>query len=154
MNHKLSFYTQYHQFYLSDKESLKQTEDRNFWTEEATHSRLAIGNGILGIGLECYGPFEGELSLLDNKKDEINYKKYDHIVEGGLNVQSGILQLLDCPNLNVELEVTIRPGIYRVRIYSSNLASVVGDSGNDHYKIELWPDTNNERIVLKQYAGK
>jgi hypothetical protein len=151
MNYKLNFYTQYHQFYISDRESPKKTEENGFWTEDATRSRLAIGNGILGVGLECYGSFKGELILLDSKEDHIEYDHYDHIVEGGLNVKSGILQVLDCPNSNIELEVKIKADKYRARIYSLNLASVVADSGNDYYKIEIWPDLNMERTVLKQY---
>ncbi|MET7001560.1 hypothetical protein [Chitinophaga defluvii] len=151
MNHKLDFYTQYHQLYIGDKESPQGTDDGNFWTEDATDSRLAIGEGILGIGLECYGPFKGELVLLDKKRNGVEYSQYDHIVEGGLNVRSGILQVLDCPNLNVELELKLNPGIYRVRVYSLNLNSVEGDAGNDYYIIEVWPDTHTERTVLKQY---
>ncbi len=151
MNHKLNFYTQYHQFYISDKESQRKTEEDSFWTEGATYSRLAIGDGILGVGIGSYGPFKGELIFLNSKEDLIKYGYFDHIVEGGINVKSGILQVLDCPNLNIELEVKVNPGSYRVRIYSLNLASVVGDSGDDYYKIEIWPDINMERTVLKQY---
>ena len=152
MNYKLNFYTQYHQFYLSDKQSPQDTGDSGFWTEEATQFRLAIGDGVLGVGLECYGDFKGELAVLDKKTNHIEYGLYDHIVEGGLNIRSGILQVLDCPNSNVELEVKVDAGIYRVRIYSINLASVVEDSGDDYYKIEIWPDLNMERTALKQYS--
>ncbi len=153
INYKLDFYTQYHQFYIADKESEKDTADVGFWTDEASELRLAIGNGILGVGLECYGPFRGELTLLDKEEANVELAKYDHIVEGGLDVRSGIIQILDCPNINVELEVRMNPGIYRVRIYSMNLSSVVdGESGDDYYKIEMWPDSNIERVVLKQYS--
>jgi hypothetical protein len=81
----------------------------------------------------------------------VDYSQYDHIVEGGLNINSGILQVLDCPNSHVELEVKVTPGSYRVRIYSSNLASVEGDAGDDYYLIEIWPDIYQVRTVLKQY---
>lgn len=97
---------------------------------------------------------QGELILLDSKNGNIEYSQYDHIVESGLNLKSGILQVLDCPNSNVELEIKVNPGKYRVRIYSLNLNSVVGDSGDDYYKIEIWPDVNMERIVLKQYLTR
>lgn len=153
MKYELKFYTSYHQLYIRDKESSQDTGDVNFWTEDATHSRLAIGDGILGVGLQCYGPFKGELILLDSKNDNIEHNKYDHVVEGGVHVKSGILQVLDCPNSHVELEVKVNPGKYRARIYSLNLASVIGDSGNDYYRIELWPDIDMQRSVLKQYAG-
>ncbi|ATL45736.1 hypothetical protein COR50_00375 [Chitinophaga caeni] len=151
MKHKLNFGTSYHQFYIRDKNSSQDTGDSNFWTDDATRSRLAVGEGILGVGLECYGPFKGELVLLDKKRDDVEYSQYDHIVEGGLNIKSGILQVLDCPNSNVELEVKVSPGSYRVRIYSLNLDSVEGDTGDDYYIIEIWPGINTERKVLKQY---
>lgn len=154
MNYNLNFYTQYHQFYITDKDSPKETENSDFWTEEASHSRLAIGKDILGVGLECYGSFTGELVLLGVEKNNIDYDRYDHIVEGGLNIQSGILQVLDCPNSDVVLEIKVNPGVYRARIYSSNLDSVVGDSGSDYYRIELWPDADTRRKVLKQYRNK
>ncbi|NML21736.1 hypothetical protein HHL16_12670 [Pseudoflavitalea sp. G-6-1-2] len=151
MNYKLDFYTQYHQFYLRDKEGGFNTGDVDFWTEEAFQSRLAIGNGVLGIGIECYGPFVGELSILKEKSAELDLSLYDHVVEGGIQIRSGIIQVVDCPNSNIELEVKINPGFYRVRVYSMNLASVEGDSGNDSYKIEIWPETNMECVVIKNY---
>ena len=151
MIHKLNFSTSHHQFYIRDKSSSQDAGDSNFWTDDATHSRLAVGEGILGVGLECYGPFKGELVLLGKKRDDIEYSQYDHIVEGSLNIKSGILQVLDCPNSNVELNVKVSPGSYRVRVYSLNLDSVEGDAGNDYYIIEIWPGINTERKVLKQY---
>jgi hypothetical protein len=152
MNYKLNFYTSYHQFYICDKESAKKTDADDFWTEESTDTRLAIGDGILGIGLECYGPFKGEFVLLHSRNDSIEINQYDHIVEGGINLKSGILQVLDCPNSNIELELKLNPGKYRLRIYSLNLASVIDDSGDDYYKIEMWPDVEMGRNVLKQYS--
>jgi hypothetical protein len=153
MIYPLDFYTQYHQLFICDKNSSKETDEQTFWTEEASKSRLAVGDGILGASLECYGPFKGELVILDKKKDEIEYDEYDHVVEGGLEITSGVLQVLDCPNFSVELEIKLSNGIYRVRIYSSNLISVVGDSGDDYYRIEIWPDSDMQRKVLKQYKS-
>lgn len=151
MTYKLSFDTAYHQIFIRDKASPQDTGDVDFWTDAATHDRLAIGESILGVGLECYGPFKGELVLLDRKNEAIELDQYDHIVEGGLHITSGVLQVLDCPNSNVELEVAVNRGTFRVRIYSMNLASVEDDEGDDFYRIEMWPDTNMERSVLKQF---
>jgi hypothetical protein len=44
---------------------------------------------------------------------------------------------MDCLNRVVELEIKVKPGNYRVRVYSSNLASVVDEDGDDFYKIEI-----------------
>ena len=151
VKYKLDFYTQYKQFYLRDKLSSGDTESNDFWTTEAHNDRLAIEKGILGIGTECYGSVKGELDILDSMNNKIDSTQFDHIVEGGIEIKSGLLQVLDCPNLNVELEVKLKPGTYRIRVYSSNLSSVNGRDENDYYKIEIWHDENMNRKVLKQY---
>ena len=154
MKYKFNFYTQYHQFYLCDKTSLKNTDSNDFWTTEATDDRMAIKSDIIGVGTECYGTIRGELNVLDSVNNQFDTSKFDHIVEGGVEIKSGILQILDCPNSNVELEVKIKPGTYRIRVYSSNLSSVIGDEGDDYYKIEIWPNRNMARKVLKKYISK
>lgn len=156
MKHKLNFITSYQQFYLADKSHQGNTGSDKFWTDESHNDRLAIEKGILGIGTESYGTIKGELVILDKANDDIDYSLYDHIVEGGLEVKSGVLQVLDCPNNSLELEMNVNPGNYRVRIYSSNLSSVVDEDeeGDDTYKIEVWQDDNMERKVLKRYVRK
>src|ERR1700761_3586262 len=98
MKYPFDFYTQYCQFYLNDQESPRETDSKNFWTAEAYDDRLAIGNGILGVGTECYGPVKGELKVLEAENKDFNLNDYDHIVEGGLEISSGTLTILDCPN--------------------------------------------------------
>jgi hypothetical protein len=152
MKFKLNFYTEYCQFYIADKISQRDTGSVDFWSDEAYADRLAIEDGILGVGTECYGPVKGELIMLDVINNEFMADHYDHIVEAGLELKSGTVQIIGCPTSEVELEFKIAPGMYRVRIYSSNLKSVDGDEGDDYYKIELWPDKNIERKVLKRYT--
>ena len=151
MQYPLNFYTSHCQFYICDKRSDKQTRSANFWTGDAFNDRLAIENRILSVGTECYGPVKGELFLFSEPKNHINFDQFDHIVEAELEIKSGIIQILDCPNSTIELEVNIIPGRYRVRIYSINLASVDGDEGDDFYRIEIWPSPVAERKVLKRY---
>lgn len=153
MNYKLDFKTQYNQFFICDKSSPGNTDSGSFWTDGTHNERLAIEEGIIGIGTQCYGHVNGELIVLKAENKQTDYNKYDHIVEGGLEIKSGVLQVLDCPNSEVELELKVNLGKYRVRVYSSNLASanIDEDEGNDYYKIEIWPDSNIERKVLKQY---
>jgi hypothetical protein len=153
-NFKFAFYTQYNQFYIADKFSPKKTDDESFWSSLAYNDRLAIGDGILGIGTECYGPINGELNILSKANTNFNPNKFDHIVEGGVESKSGKIEILDCPNSKVELAIKVAPGNYLVRIYSSNLRSVKGDEGDDYYKIEIWPDNNLQRKVIKRYVRK
>jgi len=101
--------------------SSKKADAPSFWFTKAYDDRLATGEGILGVGTECYGPVKGEIILLNSVNNNFNTSQFDHIVEGGIKVESGQLEVLDCPNLKVELKIKVKPGIYRVRIYSSNL---------------------------------
>lgn len=151
MAYKISFYTQYQQFYIYDKKSPGKTDSNNFWTKTAHKERLALEDGVLGIGTECYGPVKAELIVLDSVNNAFDIDLYDHIVEGGIDLKSGILQVLNCPDFQSELDIELKPGKYRIRVYSSNLTSVIGDEGDDFYKIEIWPDNKMEREVLKQY---
>jgi hypothetical protein len=152
MKYKLEFYTEYRQFYINDKKSSSDTGSENFLTDTALDSRLAVGEGILGVGTECYGDVKCQVELLRQENNELDINNYDHIVEGGIMVSSGILQLLSCPTLNVELEVNVNPGNYRARIYSMNLRSLFDDSGDDYYRIEVWRSENMKRVVLKQFV--
>ena len=64
--HQLDFWTTHHQFYIADKSSPFRTDSDDFWTTQATDDRLAIEEGLLGIGTECYGPVKGDLQVLDD----------------------------------------------------------------------------------------
>lgn len=152
MTHKFNFSSSHHQFYICDKTSPMHTDDDDFWTDEAFDSKLAMGEGILGIGTASYSHCKGEIIVLDQAKDTAGFKQYDHVVEAGLQVPSGILSILDCLNRNVQLQIPVKPGTYRVRIYSSNFATVVDENRDDFYRIELWPSKEADRIVLKQYG--
>jgi hypothetical protein len=156
ITYKLDFHTSYNQFYLSSDQCSSLTNEPANWIEEGYHERLFILKNMLVIFTGSYGHIKGELHIEDKPDNKIKYDKYDHIVEGGLEVRSGILQIFDCPNSKVQFQVKLTPGIYRVRVYSSNLVNtdIDEDEGNDHYKIELWPDKNIKRTVLKQYTHK
>ncbi|QXV67371.1 hypothetical protein INP83_09870 [Mucilaginibacter sp. 21P] len=151
MVHPLDFYTQYSQFYVSDKDTLGDTSSDKFWTDDAFSDRLAMEEGIIGVGTECYGPIKGELEILERENKSFIAADYDHIVEGNIRIDSGGIKVIDCPTSTVELEIPVENGIYRVRVYSSNLSSVDGDEGDDFYRIEMWPSPKLERKVLKQY---
>lgn len=152
MVNKFNFYTAYNQFYIADKDFEGNTGSDFFWDDEAFIYRLAIDKDILGISTACYGNVKGELVILKEAVDINNYNFFDHIVEGGIEVKTGFINILDCPNNSIEMEIKVMPGKYRVRIYSFNLNSITDeDDGDDYYKIEIWPDDNMKRKILKQY---
>ena len=153
------FYTQYNQFYLSSVNNLFETDENSFASfNEDMNKRLGISENALIIFTQSYGDIKGEIEVLEKPNTNVDYTKYDHIVEGGIDVQSGDLQILDCPNSQIELSLKVDPGKYRVRIYSSNLASVketdlANDTDNDYYRIEIWKSNDMDRKVLKQYPS-
>ena len=93
MVYKLDFYTSYNQFYIADKDTDADTGADNFWSDEAFVSRFATGNGIIGLRTQCYGSVRGELTVLEKANSEFDLSEFDHIVEGGLKVNSGVLQI-------------------------------------------------------------
>lgn len=150
---KFNFDTQYYQFYIEDGSDKNKGPSSSpfFWDEKALNERLALTNGVIGVKTESYGNIKGEIEILNHENTDLNLDNYDHVVEAGIHIQSDKLQILDSPNSHIEVSIKIIPGIYRVRIYSYNLNSVIDDDGNDYYRIEIWPSKETERKVLKQY---
>jgi hypothetical protein len=61
---------------------------------------------------------------------------------------------LDCPNSEIEIEVEIENGAYRIRVYSLNLETAFDENPSDYYKIEMWKEINSKRNVLQRYTEK
>ncbi|NUY82743.1 hypothetical protein HUK80_17705 [Flavobacterium sp. MAH-1] len=155
MKYKLNFFTQYHQFYLLDKDA-RQTNEAlgNFWTDQAFADKLAVENGFLGIGVENdEGIVNCEISILDSRNLNLNFEQFDHVVEASIKIKSGIAQIQDCPNSSIELEFQLEPNDYRVRVYSINLKTAYDENPRDFYQIEIWKEKFSERNVLKRFLG-
>ena len=152
-SHKLKFRTAYSQFYLCDKNTMGTTDSPGFWTEEAFADKLAVEAGILGVCIGTYSYVKCEVFPLAYQPNETNFEPYDQVVEGSLEIKSGVLQVLDCPDSTVIMELTVAPGFYRVRIKATGLDSVVDEDleADDTYLIEVWPATIASRQVLKKY---
>jgi len=154
--YRLDFFTKHNQFYLCDSAYKSNTGSDTFWTPEAYHDRLGVDYDILGIGIESYGHVKADLEILDSADPQTDFSQYDHVVEAGITIQSGLLQVLNFPDYKSYLKLIITPGKYHVRVYSSGLSNVdpEADEGQDHYKITIWPDSRMERKVLKQFVKK
>ncbi len=152
MKLNLKFATDYRQFYLNDKNANGNTGSENFWSESAFADKLAIEDGVLGIGIENdEGKVECEFEILNSKSLIDNFTDFDHVVEASLKIHSGILQIIDCPNSEVEMETEIDNGEYRVRVYSINLNTAYEENSKDSYKIEMWKEAYSDRKVLKRF---
>ena len=87
------------------------------------------------------------------KAPSSNFDSWDRVVELSLNVSSGQIALVGCPDgpeYGAFHVAKIDPGFYRVRVYSGGQNSV-SDDGNtkDHYLIEIWSQPSSEQAILK-----
>jgi hypothetical protein len=154
MKRQFKFYTQYAQFYLSSAGknfdiTNQNTDPKTF--KEDFNTRLIANENALIIFTQSYGKVKGEIALVEKPVQDADFSKYDHVVECGIKVGSGELQILSWPGVDNEMSIQLKAGNYRVRVYSSNFKSVIDDDGDDYYRIEVWPSDNMERKVLKQY---
>ena len=153
--YKLDFFTQYGQFYLVNIAEVSEMDDLEFWSDKALKERLAVEKNTLGVAVENdFSIVKGELETLEAPNEDID-PQADHIVEGSLEITSGVMEIQDCPNSETILAVPLENGSYRVRIYSYNLndpCNGIDDRNpNDHYRIEIWKETPSDRKVLKQW---
>ncbi|MBZ4043785.1 hypothetical protein [Flavobacterium hibisci] len=154
MKFNLKFITDYGQFYLNDKNATGNTGSENFWTNQAFADKLAIEEGVLGVSIgNDEGKVECEFEILNSKSLVTDFTYFDHVVEASIKIHSGILQIIDCPHSEVEMETEIENGDYRVRVYSINLETGYNEFPGDTYKIEMWKEPYSERDVLKRFLG-
>ena len=147
MKYEVEFETDYNQFFIQDKNSAHDTGSPNFWNPDTYEDRMAVGDQILGVGTETSGGINVELYMLDSQVvDTYNFEHYSHIVEGPIALKSGTLQILNCPDNEVKLEIKLNPGEYRVRVYT---ALEDNTSDYDLYKIEIWKENLKPSKVLK-----
>jgi hypothetical protein len=152
MIYKLSIFTQYGQFYIADSSAEGDTGNPNFWDDEALNARLAIADGIVGVSIENDEAIANiELELLNSGIKEDRLTQFDHVAECSLLIKSGKLQILDCPNWQVELELDVEPNWYKVRVGCSNLDKARQENPADKYYIKIWKENQSERKVIKRW---
>ncbi|RFZ90132.1 hypothetical protein D0C36_23110 [Mucilaginibacter conchicola] len=153
---RLDFTTQYNQFYLSSDNGNAALSNGIIWTEKAYDDRLGAFENFLVVFPESYGHVRGELFVLAAGNQEGESEIYDHVVEGPLNIASGVLQILDCPGSFKQLEIPLTPGQYRVKVSFSNMVGYDSDEAesNDKCTIEIWPGNDLAVKVLKSFPRK
>ena len=79
-------------------------------------------------------------------------REWDHLVEAGLVLRSGRLNLYGPEDTNAnESSVVVSPGTYSVIVSGKDFDATNqhGDEGTDTYALHLWPGPLLERRVLK-----
>ena len=72
-----------------------------------------------------------------------DFTSWDRVVEARLDVPSGCIVVHGPSDYFPEApRIAVAPGVYRARVSSGGLATVSADEmeGEDHYRVELWPD--------------
>lgn len=81
-----------------------------------------------------------------------DFAAFDHVIEGSLEVPSGMLLARDMDREPNRIALP-QPGWYRVRVYFSGLDTLNedGTEGDDKYRAVLWSEPSSKPIkILKQ----
>ena len=147
--YKINYETDFGQFYIVNDISVPINFD---WDKRAFENRMYQCKGCLAVLIASTYFIQGEVIVLnkDNGIDDIN--KYDHIVEGGIEVINKHLYFLDCPNSELLMKIELPNGHYGIRVYTMNSKNILGDClepEEDRYKIEIFPSNVKEIRVIK-----
>ena len=149
-SHELSLFADYFQFYIQDEAAAGGLS--NSWNEEATARLLAIAPGTIGIGTVRKMNVPVVVEIRDQEPRD-DFSDWDHAVEASLDVASGRLVIAGRTDYFPDaMRVEVRPGCYRARVSYGALDTLSEDrlSGDDHYRVQLWPGLPTAVHVLKQ----
>jgi len=149
---ELSLFADYFQFYIQDEAAVGDLSAS--WTEETVGRGLAIAPGIIGIGTvrNMHVPVTIEIHEREPEKD---FSDWDHVVEAALEVASGRIVAAGCTDYFPDARrIEIPSGSHRVRVSYGALDTLSEDglSGEDHYRVQLWPGPPTAVHILKQRA--
>jgi nucleoside phosphorylase len=145
----LSLFADYFQFYIQDEAVAGDLSEA--WTEEATARLLAIAPGTIGIGTvrNMEVPVLVEIHDQEPRDDS---SEWDHAIEASLDVESGRIVIAGCADYFPDAKrIGVAPRCYRARVpYGAlNTLSDDGLTGEDHYRVQLWPSAATAIRVLK-----
>lgn len=153
-DYPLNFNTSHRQFYLGDSSYFAEDINKEFCSESNSYQRSVLAESFQAIAIRTETEsVKGILEIRDKDFTEDDFSTYDHVAEGKIVLNTGVLQAPDFPSSQVVAEVNLKPAIYHVRIYSRGLGMVIGNKGNDFYRVIVWlaKDPDMEIKVLKPY---
>ncbi len=150
---QFTLFADYFQFYLQDESAYGDLSDA--WSEEAVARLLAVAPGVVGIGTARNMDVPVSIEVLEHP-GAVDFEEWEHVVECSLVVESGRIVVAGCTDYFPEASrIHVKPATYRVRACFSGLSQVSDDglSGEDKYRILLWPAPPTEPTILKQRAA-
>ena len=147
---ELSLMADYFQFYIQDEAVTGDLSES--WDEETTARLLATAPGTIGIGTVRNMVVPVVVEMRDQEPDE-DFSEWDHVVEAELNVTSGRIVIAGCTDYFPDaVRAELPPGCYRARVSYGALNTLSENrlSGDDHYRVQLWPAVPTTVRILKQ----
>ena len=146
----LNIFADYFQFYIQDEAAAGDLSQS--WDEEAVARLFAIAPGTVGIGTVRNTDVPIVMEIHDHEpRDDLS--EWDHVVEASLDVPSGKIVIAGCTDYFPDaMRLDVPPGCYRVRVSYGSLDALSEDklSGDDHYRLQLWPGIKDNPKILKQ----
>ncbi len=151
VNHaSIPVFADYHQFYVQDGGvNPPAPED---WTDDDVATRAKVARNVVVVCPIRDMEVPVELELHDSQPSEPT-PYWDHVVHCSLSLPTGHLQVHECTGGPV-LDWHVEPGEYEVLALFDGLASVSDDglSGQDHYKVQVWPGRPVELSVVRSWS--
>ena len=143
-------FADYHQFYLQDGGvNPPAPED---WTDDDVANRVKVAQNVVVVCPIRDMEVPVEIELHNCHPGELG-SEWDHIVHCFLALPTGHLQLHECTGGPV-LDWHIEPGDYEVLVLLGGLATLSDDglSGQDHYKVQVWPGRSAPLSVVRSWS--
>lgn len=141
----LTLLAQYRQVHLMDAQASGDLS--HAWTEQAVSDRVAVADGIVGLGCERDQDVRVTLEVL-TAAPAADAERFDHVSEASLSVPSGELAVLGCTDyLPDAARLRVPLGDLRVRASHTNLAK-----GRETIRVQLWPAPPAPPAVLARWA--
>lgn len=150
LSFQLSLFADYFQFYIQDESVPGDLSDA--WTTEATDRLLAVVPGTIGIGTVRNTDVPVTVEIHSDLPPD-DQRHWDHVVEASLDVPSGRIVVAGCTDYFPDAKrIEVTPGCYCARVSYGSLGSLSEDglSGDDHYRVQLWPGRLTDTKIIKQ----
>lgn len=149
--YEIEVFADYFQFYLWD--SGVNPEAPTDYRYPDLENRVKVETNVVAVCTVRNMTVPVELQIHD-RDPWFDPDEWDHVVEAALDLPTGGLQVHECTGYPV-LDLSIDPGIYRVRLLFAGLDSLSEDGleGNDRYTVVLWTGSEQGVCVRKQWRA-
>jgi len=148
MTYRFQLLAEYNQFYLQDEFADEEVD----WDESEGRNQLALKPATIAVGTLCERVVPVVIHVRELEIEQ-RLEDWDQIIDCNIDVPSGRLVVVGCcEGFKKAARIELNPGKYRARICYGNQYSCGGVRGGccDHYKIILWPSSDESVRILKR----